>query len=69
MLNDDDMAACGLTRKVLCSLSGVSRDSTKQTKMIAQQENNFWKDCEKCYPSIKLLKDTFKELKHQTQFF
>ena len=40
-------------------LSEVSRDSTKPTKMIAEQENNYWKDCGRRYSSIKLLKDTF----------
>ena len=45
-LNGDSMAACGFlgiftTRKVLDSLSEVSRDSTKPKKMIAEQENNF----------------------------
>ena len=48
MLNDEGMAACGflgifMTWKVVGSLSEVSRDSTKPTKMIAEQENNFWK--------------------------
>ena len=32
-----------MTRKVAGSLSEVSRDSTKPTKMIAEQENNFGK--------------------------
>ena len=46
VLNDDSLAACGflgifITRKVLGSVSDVSRDSTKPTKMIAEQENNF----------------------------
>ena len=49
VLYDDGMAACGflgisMTRKVLGSLSEVSRDATKPTKMIAELENNFWKD-------------------------
>ena len=57
------MAACGvlgifMTQKVLSSLSEVSRDSTMPTKIIAGQENNFRKDCEKRYSSIKLLKGT-----------
>ena len=59
------LAACGLeifmTRKVLGSLSEVSHDSAKPMKMIAKQENNFWKDCEKRYSSIKLLKNTLNE--------
>ena len=54
-------SACGfleifMTQKVLESLSKASRDSPKPTKMTAQQENNFWKDCEQLY----LLKDTFE---------
>ena len=36
-----------MTRKVLGSLSEGSCDSKKPTKMIVDQENNFWKDCEK----------------------
>ena len=58
------MAACGflgilMTRKVLGSFSEVSLDSsTKPPKMITEQENNFWKDCEKHYSSIKFLNDT-----------
>ena len=49
-LNDDGIAACGflgifMIRKVLGSLQEVSRDSTKPTKMITEQENKFWKDC------------------------
>ena len=65
MLNDDGMAAFGLlgiflTQKVPGSLSVVSRDSSEPTKMIAEQESNFWKVCEKCYSSIKLLKDSFE---------
>ena len=65
ILNDDGIAACGLlgiftTGKVLGSRSQVSCHSTKSTQMIAEQENNFWKDCEKHYSSIKLLKDTFE---------
>ena len=32
----------------------------KPTKMIAEKETNCWIDCEKCYSSIKLLKDTFE---------
>ena len=58
MLNDDGMAACNflgifITRKVLGSLSEVSRDSTTLTKTIAEQENDFWKECEKRYSSEK----------------
>ena len=49
-----------MTRKMLGSLLELSRESTKPMKMIAEQENNFWKDCEKRYSFIKLLKDTFK---------
>ena len=64
VLNDDSMAVCGflgifMARKVLGSLSEASFDSTRPTKMIAEQENDFWKDCEKHSP-IKLLKDTFE---------
>ena len=56
MLNDDGMAACCflgifMTQKVPGSLSEVSRDSTKPTEMIAEQDNNFWKDCENVIPS------------------
>ena len=54
------VAFTNMTRKVLGSHSEVSRDSTKPTKMIAEQENNVWRDCEKLYFSIKLLKDTFE---------
>ena len=42
------------------SLSEISRDSTKPTKMIAWQENNFWEDYEERYSYIKSLKDTFE---------
>ena len=49
-----------MTREMLGLLSEVTLDSIKPTKVIAEQENNFWKDCEKSYPSIKLLKDTFE---------
>ena len=46
------MAECGflgifMTRKVLGSFSEVSHDSNEPTKMIAEQEHYFWKDCEK----------------------
>ena len=44
------------------SQSEISRDSTKPMKTIAEQENNFWKDCEKRYSLIKLLKDTSKRM-------
>ena len=45
-LNDDGMASCDcleifMARKVLGSLSEVSRDSIKPMKMIAEQKNNF----------------------------
>ena len=68
MLNDDNVAVRGflgicMTRKVLGSLSEVLRYSPKPTKMITEQENNFWKDCEKRYSPIKLLKDTFERIK------
>ena len=33
-----------MSQKVLDSLSEASRDSAKPTKMIAEKENNFWKD-------------------------
>ena len=36
-----------MTGKVLGSLSEISRDSTKPTEIVAEQENNFCKDCEK----------------------
>ena len=60
MLNDDSMATCGflgifMTRKVLGSLSEVSRDASKLMKMIADEENNFWTDCVKRYSCIYLL--------------
>ena len=59
------MGVCGflgifVTREVLSSLSEVSRDSVKLTKMIIERENNFWKDCETLYSFIKLLKDTLE---------
>ena len=43
--SDYGMAACGflgifITRKMLGSLSEVSHDSNKPTKMITEQENN-----------------------------
>ena len=51
-----------MTRKVLGSLSEVSRDTNKPIlmRMLAEQENNCWKDCEKRFSSIKLLEDTFE---------
>ena len=48
-----------MTRKVLDSLSEISRDSIKPMKIIGEHKNNFSKDCEKRYSSIELLKDTF----------
>ena len=70
MLNDVCMAACGLlgifmTRKVLGSRSEYSREGTKPMKMIEEQETNFWKDCQKRYSSIKMLKDTFELMKFE----
>ena len=50
-----------MTRKVLSSLSEVLCDSTKPTKIIGQQKNYFWKDYEKHYSSIKLLKVSLNE--------
>ena len=49
ILKDDGMATSGfleifMTQKMLGSLSEVSCDSTEPTKIIAEQENNFWKD-------------------------
>ena len=35
---------------MLASFSKVSRDSTKPTKMIAEQENNFLKDFRNAIP-------------------
>ena len=60
VLNDDGKAASGflgifMTQKVL-----DSRDSTKPTKMIAEPENNCWKECKIRYSSINLLKDTLE---------
>ena len=45
-LNDDGMAACGflgifMTPKVPGSLSEVSHDSIKPSKIIAEEESNF----------------------------
>ena len=50
-------------------MTEVSRESTKQTKMIAEQESNFRKACDNRHHSTKLLKKTFKlmnlnEIKH-----
>ena len=66
VFNDDGMAVCGflgifMTLKVLGSLSKFSDGSIKPMKMISEQENNFWKDFEKGYSSMKLLKDIFDE--------
>ena len=58
MLNDDGMAACDFLGVLMTGEVPGSRDSTKPMKMIAEQGNNVWKDCEKCYFSTKLLKDT-----------
>ena len=62
LLDDDSMAVCGffLTRKAPRSLSQISRESTKSTKMMAEHENNVWNNCEKRYSYIKLLKNTFE---------
>ena len=51
-----------MTRKVLGSLSEVLRGSTKPTKMIAEEEDNFWKDLGTLFLHnlIKSLKDTFE---------
>ena len=59
------MAASGfleifMTRKGLGSLSEIPRNPTKPTKMVVEQENNFWKECERGYPSIKLMRDIFE---------
>ena len=80
MLNDDGIAARDflgilMTRKVLALLSEVSRNSTNRTKMIAEQENNFWKDCGKGCSSTKFLKDNSSSTWHgplidmQDQYF
>ena len=55
IFTDDGMAACDFlgtftTRKMLGSLSEVSRDLTKVAKMMAEQENNLWKDSESVIP-------------------
>ena len=49
-LNHDGLAANGFSgifmpRRLLASLSEVSFNSTKPTKMIAELENSFWEDC------------------------
>ena len=49
-----------MIQKMLGSLSEVLRGSNKPTKIITEQKNNFWKDCEERYFSIKLLKYTFE---------
>ena len=36
-----------MTRKALGSLSGVLCDLEKPKKMIGEQKNNFWTDCQK----------------------
>ena len=56
-----------MIRNKLAILLEVSRDSSKPTKMIAEQENKFWNDCKKRYSSIKLLKDrmNMNEIEHQ----
>ena len=41
-------------------MADVLRESTKQTKMIAEQESNFWKACDKRHYYTKLLKNTFE---------
>ena len=63
ILNDDGMVVCVflgifMTQKMLSSL--VPCYSIKPRKMIAEQENNSWKDSEKRYSSPKLLKETFE---------
>ena len=67
MYDDNCMAACEclgfMTQKVLSSLSEDSCDSAKPTKMIAQQENYFWKDHEKHF-SITLLKVPLNQIEH-----
>ena len=52
-----------MTRKMLGSISEVLRGTTKVRKVIAEQENNFWKDCESRHSSISVLKDTFEWMK------
>ena len=60
------MAVCGflgllMTQKMLGSLSELSGDSAKPTKMIAEQKK-FCKDYENGYSFIKLLNDTFDRM-------
>ena len=67
MLHDDVMAACGilgvsLTRKGVGKLSKVSCNSAKPKKMPAEQEAYSWKDCEKRYSFLKLLKNEFERM-------
>ena len=66
ILNDDCMVACGILgifmkRKVLGSLLKVSRDSTKPTKIVAEQENNFAKNVKNVIPPLSYLKATLNE--------
>ena len=60
ILNNDGMVASGFLG-IKCSRFTYrsSCDSVKPTKRIAARENKFWKDCEKCYFSTKLQKNTF----------
>ena len=51
------MVACGIPgifmkREVLGSLLKVSRDSTKPTKIVAEQENNFAKNVKNVIPPL-----------------
>ena len=62
MMNGDGMAVCGflgifMTRKVPDSISNVSCDSTKPTKITSEQEIIFGKALKNV---IEVLKDTFK---------
>ena len=55
LLSDDSIAAGGvlgifMTRKVLGSLSDVSRDTAIPTKIIAEQENIFGKTVKNVIP-------------------
>ena len=38
----------------------MTQSSQRNYRRASRQENNFWKDCEKIFPSMKLLKDTFE---------
>ena len=63
MLIDDDVAACAfsgifITLKVLGLTLRKFGGLHQANEMIAEQENKFWKDCEKRDSSIKVLKDT-----------